>query len=115
MSPAAEGSRREVLQLLGVALRAGRLVVGTEAVKDRAEAGELAAAVVAEDAGENARDRVCPLLERAGVTVWEVGSRSELGAALGRGPVVVAGLTDRGFADAVAKKAAAAPTSGGRT
>lgn len=115
MSPPAEGPRREVLQLLGVALRAGRLVVGTEAVKERAGAGELAAAVMAEDAGRNARDRVRPLLDRSGVPVWEVGSRRELGAALGRGPVVVAGLTDPGFADAVAKKRAAAGASDGPT
>lgn len=99
-----EGSgppEERALDLLGLALRAGRLEVGTVAVREAARAGELCGAVVAADAGENARDRVVPLLEASGVPVLEAVDRRSLGRALGRGPVVVAGLTDPGLLSSV--------------
>lgn len=95
------GAEAEVLRFLGLALRARRLQVGTRSVKEAARKGELAGAVLAADAGENARGRVRPLLEATGVPVWELADRQRLGEALGRGPVVVAGITDPGFAEGV--------------
>lgn len=89
------------LDLLGLALRAGRLAVGTHAVKDAARRDELLAVVIARDATENARDRVMPLLSAKGVSVVECDSAARLGRAVGRHRVVVAGLTDAGFARGV--------------
>lgn len=97
MSEAPETAAR-ALNLLGIALRGGRLEVGTTAVKEGARRGELEAAVVAGDAGENARDRVLPLLEAAGVPVAEVADGRSLGRALGRDRTVVVGVTDAGLA-----------------
>lgn len=86
------------LDLLGLALRAGRLAIGTHAVKDAARRGELHAAVIARDATDNARDRVLPLLAARGVRVAECESAAQLGRAVGRHRLVVAGLKDAGFA-----------------
>lgn len=92
------GADARALNLLGIALRGGRLEVGTTAVKEEARRGALEAAVLAGDAGENARDRVLPLLEATGVPVAEAADGDALGRALGRDRVVVVGITDAGLA-----------------
>ena len=95
------GSERDeqaALNLLGLALRAGRLEVGTHAVKEAARRGELHGAVLAGDATDNARGRVLPLLRASGVPVVMCESAAGLGRAVGRSRLVVVGLRDAGFA-----------------
>ena len=94
-------AEQRALNLLGIALRGGRLEVGTNAVKEGARRGKLAAAVLAADAGENARDRVLPLLEATGVPVAEAADGDALGRALGRDRTVIVGVTDEGLAGEV--------------
>lgn len=115
MSEAPESAARErSLNLLGIALRGGHLKVGTVSVREGVGRGTVAAAVLAADAGRNARDRVVPRLEAAGVPVLEVADAERLGSALGRDRVVVAGVTDEGLARAVldAARPGAAGTEG---
>lgn len=88
----------EALRLLGIARRAGALVAGSEAVKGAARSGTLRLVVFARDASDNARGRVEPLLKRAGVGSLVCGDRNSLGAALGKGPTAVAGVTDDALA-----------------
>lgn len=99
------GSASRLLDVLGLARRAGRLVVGTRAVREAAGGDELRLVAVAGDAGDNALGRLRPVLDRSGLTVVEVADRQSLGAALGRGPVVAVGLTDRGLAEEVRRLA----------
>lgn len=94
----AKRAEEAALNLIGLALRAGRLEVGTHAVKDAARRGELYAAVLARDATENARSRVLPLLRASEVPVVTCESAAELGRAVGRSRLVVVGLRDAGFA-----------------
>lgn len=93
-----ERSRRRVSGALGLARRAGRAVVGTEAVRSAAAAGDLEIVLMAADASENARNRIRKALRGRSVPVREWADRRHLGAALGRGPVVAVGLTDPGLA-----------------
>lgn len=95
---------RAALDMLGIARRAGRLAVGTEAVRSGVEAGEIDLVVMARDAGENARGRIVPAAEAAGVPVAEGGTRSDLGAALGRAPTVTVGVADPGLAREVRER-----------
>lgn len=104
MTTAEPADDQPALQMLGIALRAGRLSVGTEAVCRDARTGELVLAVVARDAGENARHRVIPVMRREGIPVVECGTRTEFGRALGRSATVAAGLTDDGLARAVRER-----------
>jgi ribosomal protein L7Ae-like RNA K-turn-binding protein len=78
------------LQAVGVARRAGRVEIGTRAVRQAGREGRLAAILVARDASDNARERlvVC-------------GDRSALGRAVGRGPVAALGITAPGLAGLV--------------
>lgn len=98
-----------LLGTLGLARRAGRLVVGTRSVLRAARDGDLDLVVVAADAGDNALDRLRPVTEGPVPTVRAADRRS-LGEALGRDPVVVVGLTDTELADKVRRLAG----SGGR-
>lgn len=91
----------DVLRLLGLARRAGSLVAGSEAVKSAARSGSLRAVVFARDASANAVRRIEPLLDRQGVQSSACGDRTALGAALGKAPVAVVGVTDPALASAV--------------
>lgn len=96
----------EALQLLGIARRAGRVVAGADSIRSVCRRGEAVLAVVAGDAGENARGRVLPEFRGRGVRVVECGTRRSLGRAIGRGPTPVLVLTDRGLADAFLERLA---------
>lgn len=89
---------RKVLQALGLARRAGRAVVGAGAIREAAADGDLQLVVVARDATDNALGRLRGALERSGAVRVRLGSRADLGSALGRGPVAAVGVTDRGLA-----------------
>lgn len=95
---------RAALDMIGIARRAGRLAVGSEAVRRGVREGGLALVVMARDAGENARGRVVPAAEEAGVPVMECGTRSALGRSLGRSPTVTVGVADAGLARAVRER-----------
>lgn len=104
--PVAEsGPSSRLLDALGLARRAGRLAVGTRAVRETAAAGDLELLVVAGDAGDNALGRLGPAREASGRPTVRAVDREALGAALGRGPVVAVGITDRGLAEEVERLA----------
>ena len=88
---------RSVLQLVGLARRAGYAVVGTQAVRVAARRGELSVVIVAEDATENARKRMRGLALEPKLEVVTFGTRSGLGRAVGRRQAVVVGIRDRGL------------------
>jgi ribosomal protein L7Ae-like RNA K-turn-binding protein len=102
--PATEDRELRALTTLGLARRADRVAIGTRAVKQAAAAGELRVVLVAADAGPGARKRLGAVLRLEGVDVLRVGSRRRLGRALGRDDLVVAGVTDEGFAALLAER-----------
>ncbi len=103
---------RKALQALGLARRAGRAVVGAGAIREAAADGELRLVVLAGDATDNALGRLRGALERSGAARVRLGSRAELGSALGRGPVAAVGVTDRGLAKRIRELAADRAGSG---
>jgi hypothetical protein len=82
------GLARRLLDWLGLAKRAGELVVGFEKVRRLIERGQARALVVAGDAGAEGRRK----LNADAAPVIDLFTRSELGRALGRGEVVHAAL-----------------------
>lgn len=102
------------MQALGLARRAGRLAVGTRAVKEALRADEARVVVLAGDATENARRRVTGLAQGRRVPVVTLGNRETLGAAVGRGPVAVLAVTDAALAEGVLRRVAATPAARGR-
>jgi ribosomal protein L7Ae-like RNA K-turn-binding protein len=86
------------LAMLGMATRAGALVPGTERVREAARSGTLQFAVIADDASDNSRGKLLPLLEARGIPFVVRFDRSELGAAVGRAPLGAVGVLDRTLA-----------------
>lgn len=92
-----------MLGLLGLAARAGQVVVGTEQVRSLAEQGRVRFVLVASDLTANGRRRIVPKLERRGVAYAERSTRAELGDSVGRGPTGAIGLTDSRLAERIRK------------
>jgi ribosomal protein L7Ae-like RNA K-turn-binding protein len=87
------------LGLLGMAARAGTAVTGTARVREAVRGGGLHLVVLATDASDNSREKLLPLLVARGVSHVIQYERSELGAAVGRGPLSAVGLADRALAE----------------
>ena len=100
-------SRDNILSLLGLALRGGRLVMGEEPVEGGARARDARVLLLASDAADNTRRRIEHFADE-GQCMWlrVPFTKEELGRALGRTSVAVAAITDIGLAAAVARRLA---------
>lgn len=100
-------SNRNILSLLGLALRGGNLVVGEEPVEAVARARDARVLLVAADAAENTVRRVRHFAD-AGACLWLKlpFTKDELGSAVGRSSVAIVAVTDIGLANAVVHKLA---------
>lgn len=100
-------SGNNILSLLGLALRGGRLAVGEEPAALAAKAKQARLLLIASDAAGNTLRRAEHLAEE-GHCLWITlpFTKAELGGALGRGSAAVAALTDLGLAAAVAERLA---------
>ena len=96
-----------ILSLLGLALRGGRLVMGEEPVEGVARARDARVLLLASDAADNTRRRIEHFADE-GQCMWlrVPFTKEELGRALGRTSVAVAAITDIGLAAAVARRLA---------
>ncbi len=83
-------------------------MAGIDLLRRAVHRGQVQFAVVAADLSANGRDRVVPLLERAGVAFVERYTRVALGEAVGRGPIGAAGVVDEGLARRVREELAEA-------
>ena len=97
-----------ILHMIGLALRAGRLEVGEEPVGAACRARDCRLILVARDAADNSFRRVRHFAD-AGQCLWVSVpyTKEELGEAVGRTACAMAAVTDIGFAGAIAKKLAA--------
>lgn len=89
---------RALLNLMGLAARARKLVFGTDMARGAARDGSLAAALVAADASPTQSKKLVPLLQARGIPYAVCLTRADIGAAIGRGPVSAVGFTDKSFA-----------------
>jgi len=87
----------EALAFLGLARRAGAVVIGVDAVKRSLGAGDLDLVVFAGDASPVQLRKVKGLAGHRGVPIRWVSMRSKLGQAIGAGPVSVAGVQRGSF------------------
>jgi len=99
------GDDPAVARLLGLGLRARRVVVGVAGVRARLARkgrGGLACVVVAADASARTRDKVERLAAALGVPVLRGPDAERLGAGLGRTAVQAVGVRDHALARGLA-------------
>jgi ribosomal protein L7Ae-like RNA K-turn-binding protein len=85
-------------RLLGLGLRAGRVVVGVAGVRARLQRGAVHCVVLAADASVRTRDKVERLARARGVPLLRGPVAEQLGARLGRPPVQAVGVEDGALA-----------------
>jgi ribosomal protein L7Ae-like RNA K-turn-binding protein len=90
-----------LLNMLGLAARAGAVITGTERVREAARADSLHMVLVAGDASDNSRDKLLPLLDARRIAYAVVYDRTALGGAVGRAPLSALGITEKKLADRV--------------
>jgi ribosomal protein L7Ae-like RNA K-turn-binding protein len=90
-----------LLGLLGLGLRGRLVVVGVSGVRAELRGGGIRCVVLASDASPRAVDKVVRLAEGCGVPVVPGPAAAEIGGRLGRPPVMVVGVRDRGLADGI--------------
>ena len=97
-----------ILHMVGLALKAGRLEVGEEPVGAACRARDCRLILVARDAADNSFRRVKHFAD-AGQCLWVSVpyTKEELGEAVGRTACAMAAVTDIGFAGAIGQKLAA--------
>lgn len=99
------------LSFLGLAMKAGRVIYGTDPVQ--AGIGRIHLLLVASDAGRSSRRNALHLAEKHHIVCAETRyGKSELGYAIGKKPCALLAVTDRGFAQNLLKNLDN-PTEGG--
>ncbi len=90
--------------MIGLGLRAGKVVVGTGGVRRELQRSGLVLVIVASDASQRTGEKVVRLAKAKRVPVVIGPDASELGAGLGRGSVQVVGVRDLDLASGVRRK-----------
>lgn len=91
-----------LLALLGLAMRAGKLLVGYSAVEQAVHRGKEPLVVLATDMGASQRTRALRLEPVKGFVTGSV-TGADLAAALGRNKLVIVGVSDPGFVAGIRK------------
>lgn len=102
---AATAARKAQLQLLGMAVRAGRVALGSDAALLAVSRGQAALLLLATDVGDNAGKKFRDKCSTYQIPLAVRFNRAELGHACGRAQVVAAAVTDPGFAAKLAHDA----------
>lgn len=100
----AAGLRRRLIDLLGMARRAGALVAGYEKTRAALKAGEARLLIAARDGAADGRSKLAALAPE--LEIMTALSADEIGAALGRDGVVHAAVTDIRLAAVIMREAA---------
>ena len=92
------------LSLLGLAAKAGRVVSGEFATEKAVKAGKARLVLVAGDASDNSKKKFSDMCTYYKVPLYVVGTKEELGGAIGRITARLWVVTDDNFAVAMKKK-----------
>ena len=93
-----------VRSLLGLAMKAGKLVSGEFLTEKAVKTGKAALVITAEDASDNTKKMFTNMCTYYIVPLYFWGKKEDLGAAIGRDYRASLALTDAGFGDAVVKQ-----------
>ncbi|GMA47267.1 L7Ae family ribosomal protein [Tetragenococcus muriaticus PMC-11-5] len=93
-------SKQKALNMLGLAMRAGKLVTGEEMTLQKIRARKVKLVLVAEDAGENTQKRVKDKSTFYQVPFVNCLYSEEISRAIGKNRMVI-GVLDNGFANKI--------------
>ena len=89
--------------MVGLAFRAGQTITGTAACEKGLKHGRICLLLLQDDMSESSKKGFSELSARAGVDILTISGENRIGEAIGRPGIMVLGVTDKGFADAIRK------------
>lgn len=93
-----------IYRMLGLCMKAGRLLSGNEQVSEGLKKGQGVLLLVTEDSSPRTKDEYIKAAERFHISSKIFGEKERLGQALGKGVRTAALITDKGFGRAIAEK-----------
>ena len=96
-------NENKIYNLLSMAQRANKVVSGDFAVEKAVQGRKALLMIVAQDAAEETKKNYQHMAENAGINVYYLFDREELGHCIGKDFRAVAAILDKGFADALSK------------
>lgn len=96
--------QNKILSLLGLAMRGRNLVSGEFQTVESVRNGSAMLVIIAEDASANTKKLFTDKCSFYGVPVYEYGTKSALGRAIGKDFRSSLGVCDAGLADAIIKQ-----------
>ncbi|MCZ6755038.1 MAG: ribosomal L7Ae/L30e/S12e/Gadd45 family protein [Gemmatimonadetes bacterium] len=95
----------DIVGLLGLGARSGRLRIGVDRVRRALQQDELHCVVIAADATGRVEDKVVRLARARRVPLVQGPSARQLGATVGKPPVMVVGVEERALAAGIVGRA----------
>lgn len=92
---------QKIRSLLGIAMRAGKLVSGEDGTMIDLKKGKLNLVIVAEDASNNTKKLFKDKSSFRHVNCIELSTKSDLGISIGKDSRAVIGIKDIGFANKI--------------
>ena len=92
---------QKIHSLLGIAMRAGKLVSGEDGTMIDLKKGKLNLVIVAEDASNNTKKLFKDKSAYRNVAYVYFSTKLQLGLSIGKAPRAVVGVKDEGFANKV--------------
>jgi ribosomal protein L7Ae-like RNA K-turn-binding protein len=93
--------KTKILNLLGFAQRAGKVMSGEGIAESSIKKRKAKLVILGEDASERTKKELIFLADKFNVPLIEIGSKAELGLAIGKSPRAVVLIVDAHFAKAI--------------
>lgn len=94
----------KIYGMLGLAVRAGKIVFGSEAGSDAVRNQKAYLVILAEDASDRTKKLMNNKCKSFNVPIFEYGTIIDLGTKLGKKKVSCVALVDKGFAEVIIRK-----------
>ncbi len=97
-------SSDDVLFLLGICRKAGKLISGQDSVERAIKAKKIYLIILSEDSSVNTRKKMKSLCFKESIPMLYWGHSDKLGKAIGKGQRKVIGITDKGLAKEIQRR-----------
>ena len=97
-------NRQKVLNMIGLATKAGKTVSGEFSTEKAVKTGKAWLVIVSEEASDNTRKMFTNMCTYYKVPIYFFGKKSELGHAMGKEMRASLAITDEGFAKTLVKQ-----------
>lgn len=96
-------NKQKITGYLGLSMKAGKLVLGTDACTDAIKRKKVKLIIIAEDAAERTKKNFQMLCNYNNVTYMEWGNIELISKAIGKNNKAVIGIKDKNLSDAIMK------------